>query len=169
MSSYPESTAPVSELAAAVATWIGNANRWRSVFAANPDVGSVARVDEALAGLNNTREVLADPSSDQYDWTAAYDAAWNLYSALVDYVRAVDLQLAGKKAMAASDAVIDIQDQRIANLQDQLKERNGFFDQFFGGLSDIVGKTAAIGLLLLLGLVLLRSNVLSRFAKGATS
>jgi len=166
MSSYPESTAPTGDLISAVETWVSNATRWRAVFVANPDVGNVARVDEALGGFRNALDVLNDTGSDEYDRSAAYDAAWNLYAALVGYVQSVDAQLAGKKAEASAQAVIDVADSRIADLQNRLKERNGFFDQFFGGLSDIVGKTAAIAILLIVALAVLKSNVLSRWAKA---
>jgi hypothetical protein len=166
MSSYPDSTAPLPELAAAVSTWISNAVRWRTVFLENPGVGDVARVDEALASFRGALPLLAGGGDPEPDQSSLYDANWNYYSALVSYVQAVDAQLAGKKAIAASDAVIDIADQRIADLQNRLKERNGIFDQIFGNLMDVVGKTAAIAILIVLALAVLRSNLLSRWAKA---
>lgn len=143
MSSYPDETDPsvtLSDLNRAMGDWADKAASWRAAFVKASATDAVAYIDSSIASFRGAQVDLPAssdlPSDDQ---RAIYAAEFGEYSALVDYLKVIDLTTSIHATDAAGKAELDAVKADLA----LAKESSGFgipsLDAILSGIKGAFG------------------------------
>lgn len=150
MSSYPDETDPsvtLADLNRAVGDWSAKAKSWRSAFAAAGASDATANIDASIASFEAARASLP-PSSDTPtdDQQAIYAAEFGEYTALVNYLRVIDLTQSIRATDASAKAELDVVQAQLANAtQPSSSFSLPSLDSIVTGVKNAFGTFGAVG------------------------